>query len=246
MTKRLGFIAKHLIQTEGTAESHVRHIIMLEEFPEQFEQLKAEGEIPESYPMPKVMVRMKTLQADRESEVFIKEQQKEEEQKQWLLRRREMFAAACCRTASTCKYAFYKHRSTLSMAGSSPSKSLSEFINHTVYSEKEDHKHYFSGQRSSISRSCPGKKKHLLKFDMGTGSMSGKMSRVTQTGPVKRQGKGMKKTPTVNNAWPSIWYNGEPTPVHEEAIDLIPKLDYWQFDFHDTVGTCKLTPMEGS
>ena len=96
MTKHLGFIAKHLIQTEGTAESHPYHIIMLEEFPEQFEELKAKGKIPEGYPMSKAMVRMKTLQADRELEVFIKEQQKEEEQKQWLHRRREMFAVACC------------------------------------------------------------------------------------------------------------------------------------------------------
>ena len=128
-TKWLGWITKHFVQMPGPAE-HTHHMMLSEEFPKQFAELKAAGKLPECYPTPECLVRMKTLRADRESEIFIKAQQKEEEQKQWKLRRREMHAEACHRAASSCKYDFYKNWSTLGMAGLSPSKNLSEFINH--------------------------------------------------------------------------------------------------------------------
>ena len=56
----------------------------------------------------------------------------------------------------------------------------------------------------------------------------------------------MKKVQREKDSWPLIMYNNQPTPVHEEAIDLIPKIDYYQFDFRESIGTCKLTPVEGT
>ena len=121
----------------GPAEKHAHHMMLSEEFPEQFAKLKAAGELPKNYPAPECLVRMKMLQADRESEIFIKVQEKAEEQKQWKLRRREMHAAACPRAANSRKYDFYKNWSTLGLAGPSPSKNLSEFINHAEHTQED-------------------------------------------------------------------------------------------------------------
>ena len=51
-TKRLSWITRHFVQTSGLAEKHVHHIMLSEEFPEQFEEIKAfkraTGELPGS------------------------------------------------------------------------------------------------------------------------------------------------------------------------------------------------------
>ena len=185
------------------------------------------------------------LQADRESEIFIKEQERAEEQKQWKLKRREMHAAACRRAASSCKYDFYKSHSTLGLAGPSPSKNLSEFINQAVYGNKTDHVHFFSGKKSHISRTCPGKRKNKVREDM-TVEKKAMTSRSSQTGPVKQIGDCTKKVQREKDGWLLIMYKEKPTSVHEDAIDLIPKIDYYQFDFRETMGTCKLVPVEGT
>ena len=244
-TKRLSWITRHFVQTPGPAEKHAHHTMLSEEFPEQFEEMKALNELPENYPAPECLVRMKALQADRESGIYIKEQEKAEEQKQWKLRRREMHAAACRRVTSSRKYDFFKSRSTLGLAGPSPSKNLSEFINQAVYGEKADHSHFFSGKKSRISRTCPGKRQHTGREDMAVGKKK-TTSRSSQTGPVKRIGDCTTKVHRETDGWPRIMYKGTPTPVHEDAIDLIPKIDYYQFDFRETMGNCKLVPVEGS
>ena len=156
-----------------------------------------------------------------------------------------MHAAACRRVASSRKYDFFKSRSTLGSAGPSPSKNLSEFINQAVYGEKSDHAHFFSGRKSRISRTCPGKKQHTVREDM-TVDKKKMTSRSSQTGPVKRIRDCTKKVEREIEGWPLIMYREKPTPVHEDAIDLIPKIDYYQFDFRETMGTCKLVLVEGS
>ena len=246
ITKRLGWITKHFVQTPGPANKHAHYMMLSEECPEQFTELKAAGELPENYPVPECLVRMKMLQAERESEIFMKAQEKAEEQRQWKLRRREMHAAACHRVASSRKYDFYKNQSTLGLAGQSLTKNLSEFINHAVYGDKEDHVHFFSGKRSCICRTCPGRHKYSAKHDMGVGRTAGTTKRAMQTGLVKHTGDCMKQVQREKDGWPLIMYNNELTPVHKEAIDLIPKIDYYQFDFNESIGTCKLTPVEGT
>ena len=243
--KRLSWIMRHFVQTTGPAKKHAHHMMLSEEFPEQFEEMKALNELPENYPAPECLVHMKGFQADRESGIYIKEQEKAEEQKQWKLRRREMHAAACRRVTSSRKYDFFKSHSTLGLAGPSPSKNLSEFINQAVYGEKSDHAHFFSGKKSRISRTCPGKKQHTAREDMAVNRKK-TTSRSSQTGPVKRIGDCTKQVHREMEGWPRVMYKGKPTPVHDEAIDLIPKIDYYQFDYRETMGNCKLVPVEGS
>ena len=156
-----------------------------------------------------------------------------------------MHTAACRRAASSCKYNFYKSHSTLGLAGPSPSKNLSEFINQAVYGNKTDHVHFFSGKKSHISRTCPGKWKNKVREDM-TVEKKAMTSRSSQTGPVKWIGNCTKKVQREKDGWLLIMYKEKPTPVHEDAIDLIPKIDYYQFDFRETMGTCKLVPVEGT
>ena len=48
---------------------------------------------------------------------------------------------------------------------------------------------------------------------------------------------------SYTQGWPSIWYNNMVMPVHQEVIDLIPKVNCWCFEFQ--VGNCRMMPVEG-
>ena len=55
-TKHLSWITRHFVQMPGLAEKHAHHMMLLEEFPEQFEEIKALKELPENYPAPECLV----------------------------------------------------------------------------------------------------------------------------------------------------------------------------------------------
>ena len=245
-TKRLSWITHHFVQTSGDYGKHPHHVMLSEEFPEQFEEMKKLGELPNSYPDTECVIHMRTQKVDRESEIFIKAQEKEEEQKEWKIKRREIFVAACRRTASARKYDFYKNRSMAGMAGPNPAHNLSDFINKAVAADKQEGMQFFSGKKSRISRVSKGARKFGAKFDMALRRTSGITNKGTQTGPVKKTGHSTQRVQNDESSWPKVMYQGAPRAVHEDALDLIPKVDYYQFEFRESLGTCKLMLVEGT
>ena len=83
----LVFIANKLVMTAGSVPKHPHHMIMEEEFQEQFQRIK--DELSTVYPAQDVLVCISSLCTDAESEVFIKKQKNVAEQHEWRNCRRQ-------------------------------------------------------------------------------------------------------------------------------------------------------------
>ena len=129
-----------------------------------------------------------------------------------------------------------------SMGGDKPSKTLGKFIQISVHGELVPDRNVFTGQKQCISRRTQGKLPYAKMFDVSSLRWPDRTSRSTQTGPkttVDPLPHPVSSHPPPDV--PKILYNGTPTPVHCEALDMVPEVNYWKFDFNTVA---RMVPVE--
>ena len=187
---------------------------------------------------------MASLCVNAESEIFIKKQRNEAEQHALKDRQQQLHAAACRHTGSIRRHNLMKKLHAHGMGGQKPLLSLREFIDITVHRELSPDRNIFTGAKKCISRMTQGRHPCATRHDVSTLKGHDRTCGSTQTSPTMIVDPQPATTtgPQTNNSVPHILYNGTPTPVHPDALDLVSQVKYWQFDFR--VGNCRMVPVE--
>ena len=216
--------------TAGEVPGHPHHTVLVDEFHDQNAHLR--DQLPTVYPALEALVHMASLKADTDSGIFLDKNRSEEEQREWKKKRRQLFAAACRRTTSIRQHSIIKNMHALGMGGPKPSRTLAEFIQISVHGQVAPDRNIFTGQKRRISCPTPGQLRHAKKNDISDLTGADRMSRSTQTGP-----KTSLEVPPPPPAKPpsstqKILYNGVPMPIHRDALDLVPDINFWKFDYN--------------
>ena len=238
---RLLFIANKLVMTAGTVPGHPHHTVLVDEFSEQYKCM--ESEMPTVYPAPKALVCMASLREDAENEVYIKQQKSEAEQREWKHKRRQLHAAACHQAASIRRHNLVKNIHIHSSGPSKPGQSLHDFIHLAVHGELTPDRNLFTGEKQRISRRSHVRAAYPSRSQISGLKTSDKTCRSMQTGPTTIVDPPTPPPPSQeDDNVPCLLYKGVPMPIHPEVMDMVPKVNYWKFDF--VAGNCRMVPVE--
>ena len=233
--KRLCFIATKLVQTEG-GRDHPFVAQVEKYFPRQYKKIK--HRLLAKYPAPEAIFRMRVMRRDRRSRVYIKKMVDDQKKKQWAEKRRQQQAAVARRAQNLRRYFFLKKK----RLGDTPTDLLREFVT-TVDVEKWDGTtNFFTGQPIRISAREQGRTGPNSRKEVAKTPAKKLVSRAAQTGKYHHTINPEEVQPPVFEKWPHVWYQGEKRPVHKEALDLIPQIDYYNFNF--VAGNSRMVPVE--